>query len=150
MWISVLPGTGDKPFIVHVSLPKKTVVDVSKPLEVLPNSLWALCEDASKTNKLAGSLQNGSLISYGYLNENGAFIPLESARLPVLTPPPLVLTGLLTMPPSGGYFMAAYPKGMQPDAASPAGYLAFGDYKGSGSLKLAKVSYYLVGASAVF
>lgn len=85
MWVAVRPRGGARAgaFVVHVSLPERKVVGVSKPLAVLPDWLWALCEDSPpRFRRWVG----GCLVSTGGLTHtagSNAHTCSASLRLPV-------------------------------------------------------------------
>lgn len=147
-WVGVT-GNGTFPdMIISTSLPEHAVVGTRELEDRLPNALWAECDDSTGVNSLAGSNLIDGVASYGFITANGSYSVVQSVGVP-LQSPPLELTGLLSMPPTGGYFMALYP-GNAIGQPSAQGFLAFGTYSQGGQMQLKPISYYLSGAAAVW
>ena len=153
IWLHIVPMNLSSPgSILTVNMPARKVVALhSMTGQDTFNSMWASCNNALDVNNLGGSavINGGSTIAYGTLSDAYAFSTVASIAIPHQTPA-LVPTGLLSQPPQlYDYFIALYPKGAQPGGPQVGGYLAFGDMKGSSTLKLVAIDYYLTGAAGV-
>jgi len=148
IWVGIkaaAKGASDR--IISAKLRTRNVSGVLELKDPLPVSLWAHCDNSNNVDTLAGAVQpeGGSTIAYAALSATGQYELLEQASLPA---PGLVLSGLLSQPPTWSYFMTMYPPGAEP-GSNATGFAAFGHNNAGPALTVQPIDYYLTGAAAL-
>jgi hypothetical protein len=141
MWVAVHSGSSAPDTMLTLSLPQRTVVNVTALRQPALTTWWAECI-AAGDNFPSGAYISGRTLSYGHILGDGSYAEFGTATLPT-TPPNLQLSGVLSQDDQDHVFMTLYAPGVQN------GYLAVGNFNPNSTFNFLPIDYLLSGAAAL-